>query len=102
MLPPFSPPRYPADEPLTRTQDAVADSLRGVLRVGLLDGASVRASLAPGASTLIPHGLGRVVEGWVATDKDAAADVWRVKGDERGGTIALQSDATVNVTLWVW
>ena len=102
MLPPFTPPRYPTDEPLTRTQDAVSDSLRGVLRVGMLDGASVTASLKPGASTLVPHGIGRVVEGWLVTDKDAAADVWRVKGDERTGLLALRSNANVNVTLWVW
>ena len=101
MLPPFSPPRYP-DEPLTRTQDAVADALRGVLRVAMLDGVSVRASLTPGASTLVPHGLERAVEGWLVTDIDSAGDVWRVRTDERPGLLALRSNTTVHVTVWVW
>jgi len=101
MLPPFSPPRYPQDEPLTRTQDAVADTFRGVLRVPLLDGLEVKAQLVAPSPTLLRHGL-RTVSGWLVTDIDANARAWRVASAETSGTLALQASAAANVKVWVW
>lgn len=101
MLPPFTPPRYPADEPLTRTQDAVADTFRAVLRVAMLDGVEVAAQLVAPSPTLLRHGL-RQVSGWLLTDIDANARVWRVASAEKAGTLALQASDAANVKVWVW
>lgn len=56
-----------------------------------------------GVSTKVAHQLGKVPVGWIVTDKNAQADVWRDPAvSPTGDFIALLSSATVTVTLQFW
>lgn len=57
-------------------------------------------SLTNGTSTF-NHKLGRKQQGWVITDQNAAASIYR-SVDFNDLTLTLTSDAVVTVNLWVF
>lgn len=51
----------------------------------------------------VPHQLGKVPVGWLVTDKNAHADVWRDPTvPTTGDYIPLQATVDVTVTLQFW
>lgn len=50
--------------------------------------------------TLIAHLLGRLPRGWIVTDRDADARIWRIRADTR--YLTLRASVSVNVALWVF
>jgi len=52
------------------------------------------------ASVSFDHKLGKTPTGWIVTDKDANADIWRVSWDET--TITLDASASANIKIWVF
>lgn len=63
----------------------------------IINGEIVTVSLKAGQ---IKSVLKKPVKGWFIIDKDAEADVWRVKGNER--QLVLESNNNVNLKLWVF
>lgn len=62
------------------------------------------ANVQLGATTTkVPHQLGKVPVGWLVTDKNAQADIWRDTSiSSTGDYIPLKASATVTVTLQFW
>ena len=88
------------DKDLMRLQDAVADTFSAIVRNPFLNGNFVDVSLTT-AVTQVPHGLGRKVEGWFVTRKNAQSDVWEPSQSETPTkTLQLQASATVTVTVF--
>jgi len=48
----------------------------------------------------IEHKLGRVPTGWIVTDTDANATIWRTGWSAE--TISFDASATVNAKIWVF
>lgn len=54
-----------------------------------------------GVATPINHLLDRTPQGWLLTDLNAAANVWRA-ADFNNKTLILESDTDVTISLWVY
>ncbi len=61
----------------------------------------VGVELAVGTNS-VPHALGRRLRGWIITERDAAADIYRVPGASPELTLMLESSAAVVVNLVVF
>lgn len=58
-------------------------------------------TLASGADTVIPTGLNRLQQGWIITDKDANANIWRTAAFNNN-YLTLRASAAVVVSIWVF
>ena len=84
------------DADLMRVQDSVRDTFSSLVRVPLLDGNIVEASLTTSA-TEVSHGLNRNIVGWFIIRQDAQASVWEPSQSETPSkTVRLQSSASAN------
>ena len=77
-------------------QDALAKISHTPFQAGILFS---NVSLASG-STQISHKLGRQPQGWVVTDLNGAATIYRSSWDSK--YITLSSSAAVTASLWVF
>jgi hypothetical protein len=87
------------DRELSQVQDNVAQILQPLSKNALLDGTFVTVDLTSGSNT-IAHRLQRLPLGWVITDRDTAATVYRTAWDS--ANIFLTASGTVSVTLYVY
>ena len=87
------------NDEVLKLQSNVENALAPVLRVALLDGVTISAALASGDNE-IAHGLGRVPQGYIIIDVDAAATIYRVSLSDK--FLTLNSTATANIKLWIY
>lgn len=52
------------------------------------------------AGISVDHKLGKVPSGWIITDINSNAVIWRVSWDDK--KISLDSSATSTITIWVF
>ena len=85
---------------LQQLQKSAQEQSRRLKDVPLLDGLELDAEVTTTAAAF-PHKLGRKPRGWIVTDKDADARIWRTEAFD-AKTLTLRSSATVNVKVWVF
>lgn len=86
-------------------QDSVASSFKQVASKEILEGKLVDSVEIPtGGVVQVPHGLSRAPRGWIVTRKSANADIWdsQTENTTPSRTLALNSSATVTISLWVF
>jgi hypothetical protein len=84
-------------------QDAVNETLNMIVRREILDGKLIKnIALTTGTPKTVDHGLGRVVQGWIAVRKSANANIWDTKTQLEERFLVLNSSANVNIDLWVF
>jgi len=54
-----------------------------------------------GKEKVINHGLNRTPQGWIVTDKNANADIWRT-ANWTINTITLKANVAVTASIWVY
>lgn len=56
------------------------------------------------STTLVPHGLGRKLQGWSVFDIHGSATVWRdtTSGSDPSKFLALKASGSVTIKLWVF
>lgn len=77
-----------------------AASLNPVLANPILSGKALTATLIDGITT-IPHGLGRLMQGWFIIDINESANIYRSQPFNTS-TLTLTSSGAVTVNLWVF
>ncbi len=93
----------PTTADLLRVQDNVGTLLNAVAAVPILSGVEVNGVAFGASLTLnIPHGLGRAWRGWLITDQDQPAQIYRSSVANREKFLTLTADGTVTINLWVW
>jgi hypothetical protein len=85
---------------LQQTQTQWSALLNPVLVNILLNGHLIKAHLINGV-TVVNHGLGSNMNGWIISDQDGAAQIYRSQ-PLNDKTLTLTSNAAVNVALWVF
>ena len=93
------------DSTLNRIQERVEDALVPVLSSSILDGKIINdVDLASGSTTIVSHGLGRVLSGWIVVSKNAAQHVYDVQSsnNNKDRFLHLTAGGTVTVSLWVF
>lgn len=93
-------PNLPLNLSLEQTQQQWSSQLNPVLANSLTNGRFVSTTLIIGV-TVINHGLDRNERGWLITDQNAAANIYRSQ-PFNDKTLVLTSDAAVTVILWVF
>lgn len=89
------------NQPFQLMQSRWSAELNPILALPILNGNMLNnISLAIGA-TVIPHKLGRKLQGWVITDINAASTIYR-SGTLNDKTLALTSSAVCVVDIWVF
>lgn len=95
-------PQLPIKLPLDLMQTRWASVLNPVLALPILSGIQLSdIFLAATVATPINHLLSRLPQGWLVTDINAAANVWRVSPFNKS-TLVLKSDIDVTISLWVF
>lgn len=93
------------DATINRIQKRLQDVLRPMSDCPVLDGRLIAGQdLASGTTSIISHGLGRNIVGWIVTGKDAAQHVYDVQAsnDHPDKFLYLTAGGTVTVDLWVF
>ena len=86
---------------LNQTQENIKLALAPVLTNALVQGAFLKdVALNPGTNT-IAHGLNRTQQGWLITDTNGTASVYR-SASFNANTLTLTSSGSVSVTLYVF
>lgn len=85
---------------LSQLQTQWKSQLDPLLSLPLTNGIFVSAVLKNGVNT-VNHRLGRKQQGWIITDQDAAAEIYRSQ-PFNNLTLTLTSNADVTVTLYVF
>jgi hypothetical protein len=80
-------------------QENVAGVLDSLVRVPVIDGVHVTATLASG-SNRIAQTLQRIPQGWIIVDRDSAATVYRTAWDSK--TMTLTASGAVTIKMWVY
>lgn len=87
--------------PWTLAQDRWASQLNSVIQFAPTQGILLKnIPLVPG-SNVINHLLSRQQQGWVITDQDTAAIIYR-SAPLNASTLTLTSDIPVTIALWVF
>lgn len=89
------------DREFNQFQSNVITALQPLLTNSLLNGNQLKGISLINGSTIVNHGLGRVQQGWIITDIDDAAEIYRT-GDFNSTTMVLVSDADVTVNIYVY
>jgi len=98
--------RVTTDNPvLKEIQERVEDALLPVVDSSIIDGKLLTGHvLASGTTSVIAHGLGRKLKGWVVVSKNAAQHVYDAQASNDSPDIFLHLTAggAVTVDLWVF
>jgi hypothetical protein len=96
----------PQKLPLPQMQTQWASQLNPVLGNPLLNGQLLMNIPLKGSgdTTVINHGLGRILTGWIIVGIDGEASIWtnQSKNQRPQLTLQLVSTMPVNVNLWVF
>lgn len=93
------------NEALSRVQDSSATTFRAILAKEILDGVLLTdVALVTGSVNSVPHGLGRVLTGWIPARVRAQSTLWdsQASNGQASSTLALNCSANVTVDLWVF
>lgn len=85
---------------LNRVQENVGDVFRQIGNCPFITGNYVPAQAIGTGATRVAHGLGRVPQGWIVTNKTANSNVWLASLD--ANYLSLQASANCNIDLWVF
>lgn len=87
------------DQNLQGLQDNVAGVLDPLVRIAILDGVQISATLSTG-SNRISQPLQATPRGWIIVDRNGVATVYRTAWDSK--TISLTASAPVNLQIWIY
>lgn len=93
---------------ISKMQDGLIRAVDALQRSAIVDGTLLAdiALLGAGATTDVPHKLGRPAIRWLLVSQSAQADVWddtvNLSADLRKLFIRLKASAAVTVSLWVF
>ncbi len=90
----------PQKLPLHLLQTQWAAKLDPLISNQLTQGLLLSQALINGVTTF-NHKLGRQMVGWILTDQDSSADIYR-SAPLNSQTLTLTSSAAVTVSLWVF
>lgn len=93
------------DSDLNRVQSRLQDALLPITSSSIIDGLLITGQeLASGTTSIISHGLGRNIKGWIVVGKNAAQHVYDVQSsnDNPDKFLYLTAGGTVTVDLWVF
>jgi hypothetical protein len=96
---------HATDPDLNRVQERLQDALFPVTDASIIDGKLLTdLDLASGTTSIISHGLGRDIIGWIVVGKNAAQHVYDVQSsnDDPDKFLYLTAGGTVTVDLWVF
>ena len=93
--------RLPQKLPYDLMQTKWASQLDPLLANQLTQGLLLTDKILAPGDTTINHLLGRKMVGWIITDQDAAASIYRSK-PLNDLTLTLNSTVEVTVNLWVF
>lgn len=95
-------PLFPTGNPqLTLWQTQWKSQLDPVLANALVNGISLGTIALVTGNNVIPHKLGRMMQGWILTDQDAGVTIYR-SNPLNTSTLVLNASAPVNISLWVY
>lgn len=98
-LKPFSPIKFTDNLELNRVQESISQYTNQLNGKFIVDGILINASLVNGSVNLVPHGLGRVPNGYVVIYKSANSDLW---DDSNPDSLFLRLNVTANVNVKLW
>jgi len=91
----------PQKLPLELMQTKWASEINPVLKFPPINGVLLKNIALSIGDNSINHLLQRVQQGWVLTDQDASANIYRGKAFN-SLTLTLTSDAVVNISIWCY
>lgn len=95
-------PYFQSLEPsLNLLQTKYRSILNPVLAIPMLDGLQLTDVDLISGVTVIPHRLARKMQGWIITDQNASAVIYRSQ-PLNDKFLTLTSNAQVRVSLWVY
>lgn len=80
-------------------QSNCAQQFTAIKDCPFLSGAAVSASLVTG-SNKVDNPLQRTIQGWIITDRDSAATVYKSTSDNF--TVTLVASAPINLQIWLY
>lgn len=86
------------DRELDQVQSNIAASLTPLSKAKIVDGAHVVDVELTTGTNRVGHKLERVPEGWIISDRDSAATVYRTAWDSK--TVDLVASAAVTCRIW--
>lgn len=90
------------DQSFQLMQSTWSAQLNPVLALPILSGVQLENIYLSSASAVaINHKLGRMQQGWIITDQNARANLYRTV-PFNSKTLTLSTDADVTVSLWVY
>lgn len=89
------------DTPFQLMQSAWTSVLNPFLRRPVLNGVLLQGVELAVGDTVISHKLGRAPQGWIISDIDGAAQIYR-DAPFNPLTLTLNSDAVVSVNLYIY
>lgn len=96
--------RLPQGLPLQQTQTTWATKLDPVISSPLLQGQLLQSVHLISGITIVNHGLGRKLVGWLIVGVDGAATIYDNQAANQMPqlTLSLTSNADVTASLWVF
>lgn len=82
-------------------QDRWATELQPIINLPPNQGRLIKNVPLINGVTVVSHKLGRVQQGWIIADQDAAAQIYR-SAAFNNLTLTLTSNAAVNINIWVF
>lgn len=89
------------DLPLMLMQQQWSQQLNPLLQMPFSSGSFLTNVQLINGVTTFAHYLGRQMQGWIVSDKDADASIYRSE-PLNNQTLTLTSDADVTISLWVF
>ncbi len=90
-----------ADNVTNRMQDNIVAPLNKLLQNPIVQGRTLSGVTLASGSNVIPHGLGRTLQGWIVTDVNALISVYR-SAALNAQNLTLTSSGTGTVSLYVF
>lgn len=88
---------------IQKLQDALARVFNAIQTKEILDGRLISdIVIETGTPKEINHGLGKPIRGWIITDINADANVYRSASTTPNSTFVLNASANCTVSLWVF
>ncbi len=93
------------DEEVNALSRNVMDFVSQLYNVPILDGLLIEGvELDSATSTIVNHGLGRAIRGWIIVKQDASSSIYALEVEQSTPltTLVLKCSADVKVSLWVF
>lgn len=89
------------DRVQNQSSQNIISALNQLLKNPLVQGNFVKNTFLSSGSNVIPHGLGRTLQGWSIVDINADADIYR-SAPLNAQNLTLTTSADVTVSLYVF